>query len=55
LFPKFFVGGNESLWLGETGLLPTIGYVVIGVAVLLALRCEGPSWHQLARSARAIM
>jgi membrane protease YdiL (CAAX protease family) len=55
LFPKFFAGGDDSLWLGETGLLPTIGYVVIGVAVLLALRREGPRWQELARSARAIM
>ena len=55
LFPKFFVGGDESLLLGEMGLLPTIGYVVLGVAVLLALRREGPSWATLARSARPIM
>jgi len=55
LFPKFFVGGDDSLWLGETGVLPTIGYVVLGVAVLLALRREGPPWATLARSARPIM
>ena len=52
LFPKFFVGGDDSLLLGETGLLPTIGYVVLGIAVLLALRREGPPWAALARSAR---
>jgi CAAX protease family protein len=55
LFPKFFTGGDESLLLGETGLLPAIGYVVLGVAVLLALRREGPPWAELARSARPIM
>jgi membrane protease YdiL (CAAX protease family) len=55
LFPKFFGGGDESLLLGETGVLPTIGYVVLGVAVLLALRREGPPWAELARSARPIM
>jgi membrane protease YdiL (CAAX protease family) len=55
LFPKFFGGGDESLLLGETGLLPAIGYVVLGVAVLLALRREGPPWRELARSARPIM
>jgi len=55
LFPKFFIGGDDSLLLGETGLLPAIGYVVIGVAVLLALRREGPTWSELARSARPIM
>src|SRR3954470_6697285 len=55
LFPKFFVGGDASLLLGETGLLPAIGYVVLGVAVLRALRREGPAWATLARSARPIM
>ena len=55
LFPKFFVGGDPGLLLGETGLLPALGYVVLGVAVLLALRREGPPWHELARSARPIM
>jgi uncharacterized protein len=55
LFPKFFPGGDESLWLDETGLLPTIAYGVVGVAVLLALRREGPPWRELARSARPIM
>jgi membrane protease YdiL (CAAX protease family) len=55
LFPKFFVGGDESLLLGETGLLPAIGYVVLGIAVLRALRREGPAWATLARSARSIM
>jgi len=55
LFPKFFSGGDESLLLGETGLLPAIGYVVLGIAVLRALRREGPPWAELARSARPIM
>jgi CAAX protease family protein len=55
LFPKFFTGGDNSLLLGETGLLPALGYVVLGIAVLLALRREGPPWAELARSARPIM
>jgi membrane protease YdiL (CAAX protease family) len=55
LFPKFFIGGDESLLLGETGLLAAIGYAVLGVAVLRALRREGPPWAELARSARPIM
>jgi membrane protease YdiL (CAAX protease family) len=55
LFPKFFVGGSEDLLLGETGLLPVVGYVVIGTAVFLAMRRRGPSWQDLARSARPIM
>jgi hypothetical protein len=55
LFPKFFVGGDETLLLGEAGLLPAIGYVILSVAVLRALRREGPDWQELARSARPIM
>jgi hypothetical protein len=55
LFPKFFVGGDADLLLGETGLLPAFGYAVLGVAVLLALRRDGPPWATLARSARPIM
>jgi len=54
LFPKFFVGGGD-LVLGETGLLPVIGYVVVAIAVLIAMRRRGLVWQELARSARPIM
>ena len=55
LFPKFFVGGVEGLLLGESGVLPTLGYVTLGAAAYLALRRRGLSWQELARSARPIM
>ena len=46
LFLRFFVGGEE-LWLGEDGLLPVAGYVVVGAAVFLWMRWRGPSWQAL--------
>jgi membrane protease YdiL (CAAX protease family) len=51
LFPKFFAGGEDELWLGEGGLLPVAGYVVLGVALFLRMRRRGPSWQALARDA----
>jgi hypothetical protein len=51
LFPKFFAGGEEELWLGEGGLLPVAGYVVLGVALFIWMRWRGPSWKALARQA----
>jgi membrane protease YdiL (CAAX protease family) len=47
LFPKFFAGGNDELWLGEGGLLPLAGYVVLGGAVFLWMRWRGGSWQAL--------
>ena len=51
LFPKFFAGGENELWLGEGGLLPVAGYVVVGATVFLHMRWHGPSWQALARGA----
>ena len=51
LFPKFFAGGENELWLGEGGLLPVAGYVVVGAAVFLWMRWRGPSWQALAEPA----
>ena len=51
LFPKLFAGGDNELWLGEGGLLPVAGYIVVGVAVFLWMRRRGPSWQALARRA----
>ena len=31
LFPKFFMGGDNELWLGEGGRLPLAGYIVAGI------------------------
>lgn len=52
LFPKFFAGGENELWLGEGGLLPVGGYVVVGAAVFLWMRWRGPSWQALALGAQ---
>ena len=51
LFPKFFAGGDNELWLGEGGLLPVAGYVVLGAALFLWMRRRGRSWQVLARHA----
>jgi hypothetical protein len=51
LFPKFFAGGEDELWLGEGGLLPVAGYVVLGVVIFTWMRWRGPSWKALARHA----
>jgi membrane protease YdiL (CAAX protease family) len=52
LFPKFFAGGEDELWLGEGGLLPVAGYAALGVALFFWMRRRGPSWSALARDAR---
>lgn len=51
LFPKFFIGDENQLVLGEGGILPMAGYVVVGLAVFIAMRQRGPSWPQLASEA----
>ena len=51
LFPKFFAGGENELWLGESGLLPVAGYVVLGVVLFLWVQQNGQSWQALARKA----
>jgi membrane protease YdiL (CAAX protease family) len=48
LFPKLFAGGDNELWLGEGGLLPGAGYVVLGIALYLWMRRRGLSWQSLA-------
>lgn len=51
LFPKFFAGGDDSLLLGEGGILPVVGYVLLGLAVFVAMRKRGDSWAYVARRA----
>jgi CAAX protease family protein len=53
LFPKFFSGGENELWLGEGGVLPVACYVVVGAALFIWMRHRGPSWQVLARHAVA--
>jgi uncharacterized protein len=51
LFPKFFIGDEDQLVLGEGGILPMAGYVVLGLVVCVAMWRRGPSWAQLASRA----
>jgi len=54
LFPRFFTVNGDQPWLqGEAGILPTLGYVVLGTAVYLWMRARGQSWQSLSREALA--
>jgi membrane protease YdiL (CAAX protease family) len=46
LFPQFFAGGENERWLGEGGLLPVAGYLMLGLAIFIWTR-RGPSWRAL--------
>jgi membrane protease YdiL (CAAX protease family) len=49
LFPHFFAGADNELWLGESGLLPVAGYILLGLALLIWMRRREGSWSQLAQ------
>jgi len=50
LFPKFFAVSHGQPWLaGESGVLPNVGYVVLGAALYVSMRRRGQSWRALAR------
>lgn len=51
LFPRLFAGGDNELWLGETGLLPAMFYVVAGGVFYAWMRWRGPSWRVLTQHA----
>ncbi len=51
LFPRFFAGGDNELWLGEGGLLPLCGYVVASATLYAWMRLHGRSWQAVALSA----
>jgi membrane protease YdiL (CAAX protease family) len=51
LFPHFFAGGDDERWLGESGLLPAAGYIVLGIALLIWMRRREGSWRELAQRA----
>ena len=53
LFPKLFAGGDNELWLGESGLLPTAAYVLAIAMFYVWMRRRGPSWRELTRRAGA--
>jgi uncharacterized protein len=52
LFPKFFLGGENELWLGEGGYLPLAGYILVAVALYVWMRLRGPSWQALSKAER---
>ena len=51
LFPRFFNNSADGPWLGEDGVLPVAGYVVVGTTVFLWLHWRGTSWQTLSRKA----
>lgn len=51
LFPKFFAGGENELWLGESGVLPAGCYVVVGFGLFVWIRRRGLSWQSVVRGA----
>ena len=51
LFPKFFAGGENELWLGEGGVLPAACYVVVGLGLFVWMRRRGLAWQSLSRAA----
>jgi membrane protease YdiL (CAAX protease family) len=51
LFPRFFAGGENELWLAEGGILPAAVYVVAGLVYYVWMRLRGPSWESLIQHA----
>jgi membrane protease YdiL (CAAX protease family) len=53
LFPRFFSVAEDQSWLrGESGILPTVGYLVLGALLYVSMRRRGQSWQALAQQAR---
>ena len=53
LFPKFFIVAGGHIWLnGESGVLPMLGYVVLGLAQYVWMRRHGITWQVLAQRQR---
>jgi membrane protease YdiL (CAAX protease family) len=52
LYPRFFTVSADQPWLqGEAGILPMVGYVVLGAAIYLWMRLRGQTWETLSRQA----
>jgi membrane protease YdiL (CAAX protease family) len=49
IFPRFFTGGDDHLLLGESGLLPTLGYLVMAGIIMFRMRRKGQNWADLSR------
>ena len=53
LFPKFFTTGTDQIWLrGEDGVLPMLGYIVLGAVIYVSMRRRS-TWQSLAHEALA--
>lgn len=49
LFPKFLTVPATQLWVnGEQGILPMLGYVLLGTAMYIGMRRRGETWASLA-------
>ena len=54
VIPKFYTVSDDQPWLrGEMGLLPMIGYIVLGTSMYAWMRLRGQSWASLSREALA--
>ena len=54
LYPRLFTVSEDQPWLrGEMGLLPMIGYIVLGTAMYVWMRLRGHTWETLSREALA--
>jgi CAAX protease family protein len=52
LYPRLFTVSQDQPWLrGEMGLLPMIGYVVLGTSMYAWMRLRGQSWASFSREA----
>ena len=51
LYPKLLTSTNSMLLDGEGGVLPMLGYLVLGAELLVWMRARRQSWPELARSA----
>jgi CAAX protease family protein len=47
VFPKLFAVSDQPWLRGEAGILPTAGYIVVGLAVFVWARRTGPTWREL--------
>jgi membrane protease YdiL (CAAX protease family) len=52
LYPRLFTVSEDQPWLrGEMGLLPMIGYIVLGTSMYAWMRLRGQSWVSFSREA----
>ena len=56
LFPRFFIVAGGQIWLnGESGVLPMLGYVVLGLSQYVWMRRHGITWQVFAQRHRVNM